>query len=374
MNEAILREEMMTIFNHLHENPEVSWQEEQTTAYLYDFLQKQGLKPVQFEGMTGLYVDIGPGQPKVGFRTDIDALWQEVNGEYQANHSCGHDGHMTVALGVVRLLKEVENDLASAVRIIFQPAEEKGQGAKAMIEKGVIDPLVYLFGMHVRPLLEIEDGKYAAGIQHGAARLLTGEIKGLEAHGARPETGVNAIEVASAIVEGLKRIWLSPTETASIKMTQIDAGSAANIIPGKATFSIDARAQKNDIMDKLTAAFEQIVSSVATLYDVDIDYEVAANIVAAEIDDSAHEIMQQAIESVAGADTCIPTIMTPGGEDFHFYTYDKRQLKATMLGLGCGVTPGLHHPNMTFNRERLISGAYIVKEALQLAMKKVEEG
>src|SRR5699024_9060917 len=150
--------------------------------------------------------------------TDIDALWQEVNGEYQANHSCGHDGHMTVALGVVRLLKEVENDLASAVRIIFQPAEEKGQGAKATIEKGVIDPLVYLFAMHVRTLLEIADGKYAAGIQHGAARLLTGEIKGLEAHDARPETGVNAIEVASAIVEGLKRIWLSPTETASIKM------------------------------------------------------------------------------------------------------------------------------------------------------------
>src|SRR5699024_10722785 len=106
MNEAILKEKMMTIFNHLHENPEVSWREEQTTAYLYNFLQQQGLKPIQFEKMTGLYVDIGPGQPKVGFRTDIDALFQEVNGKYQANHSCGHDGHMTVALGVVLLLKE----------------------------------------------------------------------------------------------------------------------------------------------------------------------------------------------------------------------------------------------------------------------------
>src|SRR5699024_9437058 len=113
-----------------------------------------GLKPIQFEKMTGLYVDIGPGQPKVGFRTDIDALFQEVNGKYQANHSCGHDGHMTVALGVVLLLKEIESELTSAVRIIFQPAEEKGQGAKAVIEKGVIDPLIYLFGVHVRPLLE----------------------------------------------------------------------------------------------------------------------------------------------------------------------------------------------------------------------------
>src|SRR5699024_791196 len=141
--------QMMTIFEHLHDHPEISWQEHQTTAYLVDFLKGENLKPVTFSDMTGLYVDIGPGQPKVGFRTDIDALWQEVNGKFQANHSCGHDGHMTVALGVVLLLREIEDELSGAVRIIFQPAEEKLQGAKKLVELGVVDNLKYLYGTHV---------------------------------------------------------------------------------------------------------------------------------------------------------------------------------------------------------------------------------
>src|SRR5699024_686572 len=172
--------QMMTIFEHLHDHPEISWQEHQTTAYLVDFLKGENLKPVTFSDMTGLYVDIGPGQPKVGFRTDIDALWQEVNGKFQANHSCGHDGHMTVALGVALLLKEMEESLTESVRLMFQPAEENGQGAKAMVAKGVVDPLIYLFGMHVRPLVEVPDDSYAGSIRHGAAKLFSGEIFGSE--------------------------------------------------------------------------------------------------------------------------------------------------------------------------------------------------
>src|SRR5699024_6741131 len=131
---------------------------------LVEFLRKEGLHPQRFENITGLYVDIGEGVPRVGFRTDIDALWQEVNGKFQANHSCGHDGHMTVALGVVLLLKEMKENLKGAVRIIFQPAEEKGEGAKALVKEGVVDPLEFLYGMHVRPLVELEDDTYAPAL------------------------------------------------------------------------------------------------------------------------------------------------------------------------------------------------------------------
>lgn len=104
---------------------------------LSSVLKEKGLEPHIFEDMTGLYVDIGRGIPKVGFRTDIDALWQEVDGQFKANHSCGHDGHMTMALGAALQLHEQKKALPGAVRIIFQPAEEKAQGAKAMVEKGV---------------------------------------------------------------------------------------------------------------------------------------------------------------------------------------------------------------------------------------------
>lgn len=366
-------ERLQAIFAHLHQNAEISWEEKETTAYLADFLKKEGLQPQTFPHMTGLYVDIGEGTPKVGFRTDIDALWQEVDGKFQANHSCGHDGHMTVALGVVLLLKELEPTLPGAVRILFQPAEEKAQGAKAFVEQGIVDSLQFLFGTHVRPLVELQDGTYAPALHHGAAKLFTGEIHGSDAHGARPEQGVNAIEAAAALIDALKRIWISPTESASIKMTQIQAGgTSTNIIPGSATFSIDARAQSNETMETLTAGFEKAVEAVSTLFGISIDYSVDAHIAAAQVDDTAKKIMKQAIMDVAGEANCVPEVVTPGGEDFHFYTYSKPGLQTTMLGLGCGVTPGLHHPKMTFNQERLPTGAQIITQALVLALQHIE--
>ena len=375
MNDKKLNEKIQEIFTHLHEHPEISWKEKQTTSYIKDFLEDEGLKPQTFPDMTGLYVDIGDGTPRVGFRTDMDALWQEVNGTFQANHSCGHDGHMTVALGTVLKLKEMATTLPGAVRIIFQPAEELGSGAKTLAEQGVVEPLDYLFGMHVRPLIELDDDTYAPALYHGAAKHYTGKIIGTEAHGARPEEGVNAIEVAAALVDGLKRIWISPTESASIKLTKLQAGGeSSNIIPGNATFSIDARAQKNETMETLTAAFEKVVRAVSTMYDVTIDYTMEAHIVAAQVDETAKNIMAQAITDVCGEEKRAEAIVTPGGEDFHFYTYSKPELRATMLGLGCGVTPGLHHPEMTFNQSRLPTGVEIVTRAIILALKRLESG
>lgn len=370
MNDG-LRARLQKEFDYLHKHPEISLQEVETTTYIAKLLRDEGLEPITFSDMTGLYVDIGEGQPKVGFRTDIDALWQEVDGKFQANHSCGHDGHMTMAIGVVLLLKDME--LPGAVRIIFQPAEEKACGAKAMLEKGVIDPLLYLFGTHVRPLVELQDGHHAPALYHGAAKLILGTITGVEAHGARPEQGINAIEVAAALIDALKRIWISPNESASIKMTQIQAGgTSTNIIPGAATFSIDARAQNNETMDRLTAGFYKAVEAVSTLYGAAIDTKVEAHIAAARVDPEAEEIMRQAIIATVGEAYCAPAVITPGGEDFHFYSYTKPQLKTTMLGLGCGVSPGLHHPQMTFNRERLPVGAQIITEAIKLAYKRLE--
>lgn len=366
-----LRVRLLSEFNYLHAHPEISWQEVNTTKYIAALLRNEGLSPIEFSNMTGLYVDIGEGEPKIGFRTDMDALWQEIEGQFQANHSCGHDGHMTMAIGVVLLLKEL--NLPGAVRIIFQPAEEKASGAKAMLEQGVIDPLIYLFGSHVRPLVELADGHHAPALYHGAAKLITGTITGIEAHGARPEQGANTIEVASALVDALKRIWISPTESASIKMTQIQAGgTSANIIPGSASFSIDARAQTNATMDKLMKGFNNAVAAVSLMYGATIKTTVSAHIAAAQVDKDAEELMRQAIINTVGAANCAPSIVTPGGEDFHFYSFTKPKLKTTMLGLGCAVSPGLHHPHMTFNREQLPVGAEIITKAIQLAYEQLE--
>src|SRR5699024_4725946 len=289
------------VFRHLHSNPELSFEEYETTSYIESLVKKYKCDVTTFNDSTGLVVDIGSGSPVVALRADIDALWQEVDGEFKANHSCGHDAHMTVALGIAKLLKEMEKELDGAIRIIFQPAEETGAGAKAVIETEIIEPLQYLFGMHVRPLVELERGTCSASILHGAARLIKGEINGVEAHGARPEQGTNAIEVAAALVTGMKSIWISPTESASIKMTQLEAGGkSANIKPGNATFSLDVRAQKNSVMEELLQALERVLKSVEAMYEVKIDIDIQSQIVAAEVDKEAERILYEAIQANVG--------------------------------------------------------------------------
>lgn len=362
---------LMDIFEYLHAHPEPSWQEVNTTNFIAEQLRSMGLSPVTFADMTGLYVDIGEGIPRVGFRTDIDSLWQEVDGEFKANHSCGHDGHMTMALGIAQKL--TQQKLPGAVRILFQPAEEKAAGAKAFVEKGIVDPLEFLYGAHVRPLVELADGHHAPALYHGAAKLMTGTITGVEAHGARPEQGINTIEVAAALVDAMKRIWISPNDSASIKMTQLQAGGAStNIIPGTATFSIDMRAQTNETMAKLSIGFEKAMEAVSTLYGATITTTVGAHIAAATVHDEAKMILRQAIIKTVGEENCAPDVVTPGGEDFHFYTYKRPNLKTTMLGLGCGVTPGLHHPHMTFNRDQLVVGVDILTNALVATLAHLE--
>lgn len=361
-------------FDHLHSHPEVSWEEVETTNYLAAELTKLGLDPKRFDDITGLYVDIGKGTPTVGLRVDIDALWQEINGEFQANHSCGHDGHMTMGLGAAQLLAEKQNELNGAIRILFQPAEEKGSGALALLDRGVTEPLHYLFGVHVRPQVETAEGIHSPALHHGAARLIRGTITGVEAHGARPEEGINAIEAATALIDAIKRIWIQPGRSGSIKMTQIQAGgTSVNIIPGNATFSLDCRAQQNDTMDQLMEGLDKAIQSVQLLYGVTIQTQIGAAIVAAQVHPEAAQIMKDAIEDVSGEARCGAEIVSPGGEDFHYFSYRQPHLKTTMLGLGCGVTPGLHHPQMTFNTAYLEEGAQILAKAALHALDRLRE-
>lgn len=348
------------VFTHLHQHPEISWHEYNTTIYLQQLLQSFGFTPHVIEGSTGLYVEIGAGKPIIGLRTDIDALWQEVDGQFQANHSCGHDGHMTMAIGTLLLLQKLHTPENGTIRVLFQPAEEKGQGALYLIEQGLIDDLDYLYGVHVRPIQELQDGTCSPAIYHGAARLITGTIHGKEAHGARPHLGKNAIEIGAALVNALQAIHIDPMIPSSIKMTKFQSGSAANIIPGNAEFCIDMRSQKNEGIHALMTELENAIHGIEKQFTIQIEYQIDANIAAAEVNDEAMQLMRQAIVETIGEENMKPPIVTPGGEDFHFYTLKCPNIKATMLGLGCGLQPGLHHPKMTFNSAALLTGIEIL--------------
>jgi amidohydrolase len=353
-------------FEYFHAHPEVSWNEYKTTEKIAGIMEDLGVSYRLFSDITGLIADIGEGEEVVAVRADIDALWQEVNGVWQGNHSCGHDANMSMVLGALLYLKDMPTN--KRIRFIFQPAEEKGNGSLALIERGAMDDVSTLFGVHLRPVDELPLGKVSPSIHHGAAIFLEGKVIGVDAHGARPHQGKNAIDVVFALHNFVKSLYLSPFVPYSAKLTKIaTGGESLNIIPGTAEFAIDVRAQKNGYIDILKDKIDAGIRSLIDLYGVDIEWNWSDFTPGAEVSKEAETIADEAIRQIVGAEGTAPPVITSGSDDFHFYTIKKPELKATMIGIGADLRPGLHHPNMTFNKSVLDLGARILAETLARA-------
>jgi amidohydrolase len=298
----------------------------------------------------------------------MDALYQEVHGKMQANHSCGHDAHMTTVLGVLWSIHQNE-DLKKrvGVRFIFQPAEEVGAGALKLVEKGAVEGVDYLYGIHLRPIQELRTGYAAPAIVHSATRSVEFEIISQDAHGARPHLTQNAIEIGTFIINAIHSLYFDPNIPHSAKVTRFIAGGRnTNIIPGKASLAIDMRAQTNDLMDQLHKRVLDIIDNARELFQTKIVVTNDYGIVAAESSEGAQEVAAKAIENVLGSDYLAEPIITPGGDDFHFYKVKVPELKATMIGLGCDLQPGLHDPYMHFEIESLFNGIRIFNEIIRL--------
>jgi amidohydrolase len=372
---APVKEKIRDTFEYLHTHPEISWEEKKTTTYIQNTLEKSGCRVQTFEDCTGVIGDYGNFSGKVpiiGIRADIDALWQKVDGELQANHSCGHDAHMTMVLGVLWKMKEDEQLKEKiGVRFIFQPAEEVGAGALKMVEKGVVDEIDYLYGIHLRPIQETANGFAAPSILHGATGSLEFEIQGDDAHGARPHLTHNAIEIGNHILNALNTIHLNPSIAHSLKVTKFQSGGKnLNIIPGSASIGLDLRSQTNELMKELQQRVKEILHTTSELYGVPIEVTKDYGIAAAEVSEEAQTFAHRAIVNVLGEKNVTPPLVTPGGDDFHFYTIRKPHLKATMVGLGCDLQPGLHHPNMKFEKDSLFNGIEILTEIVKLHSRK----
>lgn len=353
-------------FAHFHAFPEVSWKEFETTKKLSEILTEMNVTHKTFDDVTGVVAEIGEGKRVVAVRADMDALWQDVDGEFKANHSCGHDANMSMVLGALAYLKDEE--LGSRVRFIFQPAEEKGNGSISMIERGAVEDVSYFFGVHLRPIEEIPFGKVIPAIHHGASIFLEGKIIGVDAHGARPQQGANALDPIFAIAQFIKTINFSPYESYSAKLTKVHAGGEnVNIIPGFATFAIDVRAQTNAVLTELQTRIKKGIQSIADMYNVEVDLNSADYTPAAEVSEEAAALATEAIIETVGEEGFAPAVITSGADDFHFYTIKHPEIKATMIGIGSDLAPGLHHPQMDFNHDSLDIGARVLAKVLKKA-------
>ncbi|MGG1659375.1 M20 peptidase aminoacylase family protein [Brevibacillus sp. NRS-1366] len=361
--------EIIRTYEELHQLAEPSWQEEKTSHYLAQRLRQAGLTVRTYQGHFGLTIDI-PGEEKqiVALRADMDALVQEVNGVVKPNHSCGHDGHSTMALYTALAFAATGVQPKKTIRFLFQPAEEKVGGALQMLKDGALEDVDVLFGVHLRPVMELANGTAAPAISHGASATVHGTISGLQAHASRPERGKNVIETAALLVQVLSNIRLEAGCPFSVKMTQFSAGGeTSNVIPDRATFKLDVRAQTNEGMDELQEKLKHVFYHVGSLMGAPIEWSIPGAVPAATLNDRASAIMREAIAHVLGKDNVKEPCVSPGGEDFHFYTYHKPEMAGTMLGLGCGLSPGLHHPDMSFDTKALITGAQILATAVLLS-------
>lgn len=350
------------IWAALHNMPEVGFAEIKTSAYLATQLEAAGYQVKTGIGKTGVIGTLTgtePG-PTLALRADMDALAHMIDNQECAIHSCGHDAHSAIVLTVA---EEVARKGISkgTLKIIFQPAEEKLFGAIGMIADGAIDDVDILLGLHLRPIQEAALDQATPALYHGASYVMDATLRGVAAHGARPHLGVNAIDGAAAAVQAINAIRVNPVIPSSVKVTKLHAGGpASNAIPEQALLTVDLRAQDNATMEELLKKTTQAIEAGAATVGCLAAVNVLGGCPAAEYSPAIITLAKQAISHVLGSDGLLEPITTPGGEDFHFYVKHKPTLQVGYIGLGADLTPGLHHPAMTFNKDCLPGGVNIL--------------
>ena len=346
-----------TIWPQLHAMAEPAFKEVRTASFLAGFLRKLGYTVEEGVGGTTAVVatlDSGRPGPVVALRTDMDCLlFKQADGSECPIHACGHDGHMTIALGVAQLLAE-QGLPCGKVKILCQPAEEIGRGALVLIEAGALDDVDYALGYHLMPKDMARSGQIIAQINWTACTLMEGEIRGLAAHGSQPHLGVNAIDVGAAIVGAINALPTNPLLGGSVKTTRFVGGAGSlNAICDKVNIGFDLRSTSNSEMLALRQKVQDIVVNTAKVYGAEAQCHIVGTCPAAEADPSLQAVTCEAIVEELGSEGLIPAASITVGEDFNFFKEQLPQLKTASLGIGCDLVPRLHDPDMCFDHAAL---------------------
>lgn len=360
-------------WEYLHAHPEPSWQEQATAEWLAARCREAGLEPKFFGDIPGFTVDIGPQPARIGLRADMDCLEHDTASGTIRAHSCGHDANMAIVLDTVLALAAAPPSVG--VRAIFQPAEERGNGAEHLAKRGVADELAVLFGVHLRPKPELRTGRFSPALRHSGCAFARVRITGPDVHGARPHQGNNAAETAADITVAVRGVRANPLVPHSAKVTWIRAGTGIlNVIPGSCELGIDVRAAETAVLDELQEEIERRCRSIADAAGTTLEMSWEDVVPAALVGARAEALLEEAILETQGAEALVPSGPTPGSDDFHCYTVHRPELEAAMLAVGADLTPGLHDPSMTFDRSVLGPASQVLQHAVKLAARDLAAG
>lgn len=369
--------EFIDIRHHLHQNPELSYQEFETSKFVQQKLAELGIpfRVMATTGVVGLIEGKNPESRIIALRADMDALpiLEENDIPYKSKnngvmHACGHDVHTTCLLGAAKILTELKDDWEGTVKLIFQPGEEKNPGgASYMIRDGVLEnptPQAIL-ALHVNTILEVGKLSFRSGKVMASADELYITIKGKGGHAASPHLTIDPILIASHLVIALQQIISrnnNPFNPSVLSITAFNAGSATNIIPNEVKLMGTFRAMDEDWRFKAHALIKQTAEQVCTsmggeaIVHIDVGYPCVMN-----NERVTHTAMTKAKEFMG--DTQVgETELRMGAEDFGYYA---QKIPACFYRLGTmneekGITAGVHTPVFNIDENAIEIGMGIM--------------
>lgn len=283
-----IKNELIAVRRHLYENPELGFEMKETSRFVKEKLIEYGLEPKDI-GKGGVTALIGkPGAKTILLRADMDALPikdqsdMEFSSKSDNMHACGHDNHATILLGAAKLLKENEDSLKGQVKFIFQPAEELLIGAENMIESGILEnPKVdFAMGLHVAPNAPMSGILIGPGVNFAAALNFKITIKGVGAHGANPQDGIDPVYIGAQIVLNAPEILIREVafdKSASMTMGRFIANGAMNVIPEIVEIEGTIRTRNEETHSYIEKRFPEIVKSIAKTYRGEAEVVYTAN-------------------------------------------------------------------------------------------------
>lgn len=365
---------------HLHQHPELSHLEFETTAYLKKVVSRIGLKTIPIAMPSGLLTEIQGPRPgnTMALRSDIDALpvTERTVVPYKSKiegrmHACGHDVHMAILLGVASLLNELRGEIAGRVRFIFQPAEEMPPGgARPMIEAGAIKDVSMIFALHVDPLLPTGRISLRDGVAMGSVTDFDLTISGKGGHAARPHEAVDAIVTAAEVIGSIQTVVsreIDPIHPVVVTFGKIEGGTARNTICDQVKVTGTARALSPVAARGLKRLIKRTATSIGRARGATVEMELVADYPVLANDPSANRILADNYAALFSKRHIETTEQVLGGEDFACYL---QKTKGAMFRLGVRnkkikADKPWHSPEFKVDEEAIYYGtALMVASAL----------
>ncbi|MFP1893518.1 M20 peptidase aminoacylase family protein [Lonsdalea quercina] len=364
----------------MHQYPELSHQEFETTRKIRAELEKEGIRILDLPLKTGLVAEIGSpeAEPMVVVRADIDALpIEEESGVAFSSHhqgvmhACGHDFHTSAALGAAILLKRAESELKGRVRILFQAAEETGLGAPDVIATGALDGATAIFGIHNDPTLPVgviggKDGALTAGVDRFEIKIAA---KGC--HAAKPHEGNDPIVIVGQLIGAVQTIIsrnVPSDNNAVVSITQVHSGSTWNVIPDTAYLEGTVRTFSSEARNLIEQRFRQIVAGIASTYGAEIELLWHAGPPSVVNTPRWVEFSLQVASDEGFEARRVEA--SPIGEDFSFY---QQKLPGTFMMVGSGGPYALHHPKFRVDDRALFPTAHYLYSVARKSLEQLSQ-